>query len=131
MPIKFLMLLLIIILPSFNIYAQSVRNNKDVQKILPGFREQYNSSLLTRKNPKSIFQRDNNIFPKTQTSTTTNPIFKGENFRVNDVFKQNKIIGATPEAVKGKGTNNQFKYKSERYSNQEIPEELKKLFKKK
>lgn len=106
------------------ISAQSVRNNQQIRKILPGYRSNFfSNSELTGKNQQSIFRRDNKVFPKSRTSNFANPAFKGNNFRVSDVFRQNKNIRNGTFATQGKGTNNKFK--NQPTYQQEIPQELK------
>ncbi|MFT6072982.1 MAG: hypothetical protein ACJARD_001425 [Alphaproteobacteria bacterium] len=131
--------------------AQSVSNNKQIQKIVPSYGGQVKNqnSLKQQSYPfaataqkkqrkngefqilgESSFRRTNKVFPKSKTNGFINPAFKGNSFRVNGVFKQDKNIGFQPKAAQENGANYKFRNVPKEVNEKDIPENILKLFKK-
>ncbi len=88
------------------------------------------SKEYTKKTKENIIIDDSDaIFPKSKTNFFINPIFKKNEFRASEAFKQDKDIGFKPEATSGKGINSQFLTPRKQIQEKDIPPELKHLFK--
>jgi hypothetical protein len=126
---KFKKIGLILILTLLFCYPLTAQNSANNRFHFPKSPYEAKSSQKFSILGTTKFTRNNKVFPKTKTNNSDNSLFRGQNFRVNDVFKQDKNIGFQPKATQGNKTNDRFKKPPKSINQDNIPPELLKLYK--